>query len=304
MIGRRTDLWRIGIVPLTLETILADGGFGNGAVRWLNEPAGLRFDADPFGLWHADRLHLFVEAFDYRDRIGRIDVLTFDRALNPIGRRIVLTEPWHLSYPYVFRADGGIYMLPEAHRSGRLTLYRADAFPDDWRPVAEIVLDVVPVDATPLFHERRWWLFYSPAAPRGAAMEHLHAAFADSPSGPWTPHPDNPVRRSRDSSRPGGTPCVIDGRIVLPVQDCSATYGRAIRPLTISMLSPERFEAQVGAPLEPPPCAGIYRDGLHTLSSCGAVTLIDVKRVERSALRRWHDLRLLRRRHRFPATAR
>ena len=45
-------------------------------------------------------------------------------------------------------------------------------------------------------------------------------------------------------------------------------------------------DANVGASplarLTAPASAGAYRDGLHTLTSCGEVTLIDVKRVVRS----------------------
>ena len=291
MIGRRTDLWRIGIVSHPLDGIVRDGGIGDRAVTWLTEPEDLRFDADPFGLWHEDRLHVFVEAYDYRDRRGRIDVLILDPSLRLIGRRPVLAEPWHLSYPQILSAAGATYMLPEAHLSGGLTLYRADAFPDVWRPIAKIMLDVVPVDATPLFHEGRWWLFYAPARPKRAAIEHLHVAFADSLSGPWTPHPGNPVRRARDSSRPGGTARIVDGMVTLPVQDCSTTYGGAIRLLSIHMLTPDRFVAEAGPPIAAPRSAGAYRDGLHTLAGCGDVTLIDVKRVERSVTRRMLDIR-------------
>jgi hypothetical protein len=296
MIGRRTDLWRIGIARRPLDAILREGGIGDGPVTWLAVPRGLRFDADPFGVWHDDRLHLFVEAYDYRDRRGRIDVLTLNRRLNLISRETALSEPWHLSYPHLIRTVDGFHMLPEAHRSGRLTLYRADAFPLGWRPVATIALDVVPVDATPVFFEERWWLFYAPATPKGAAIEQLHVAYADRLTGLWSPHPANPVRRARDSSRPGGTPRVIDGRLVLPVQDCTRTYGGAIRPLFIETLTPEVFAAEAGPPIRPPRSAAGYRDGLHTLSACGDVTLIDVKRVERSVRRRLLDLRALSRR--------
>lgn len=94
-------------------------------------------------------------------------------------------------------------------------------------------LDCVPVDASILRHEGCWWLFYSPATSKVSKISHLHVAWADSLCGPWTPHPGNPVRIDRGSARPGGTPVVINGRIMLPVQDCATTYGGALRPLWI-----------------------------------------------------------------------
>ncbi|MEI9904226.1 MAG: hypothetical protein WDN06_09755 [Asticcacaulis sp.] len=49
-----------------------------------------------------------------------------------------MRQPYHLSYPSLIRDGGEIYMLPEAHRSGKLTLYRAERFPDRWAPAADI----------------------------------------------------------------------------------------------------------------------------------------------------------------------
>jgi hypothetical protein len=77
-------------------------------------------------------------------------------------------------------------------------------------------------------------------------------------------------------------PLVIDGRIVLPVQDCSRTYGGAIRPLTMTVLTPDRFEAEVGDAMVPPASSAPFVEGFHTLSAAGPVTLVDMKRTELS----------------------
>jgi hypothetical protein len=91
------------------------------------------------------------------------------------------------------------------------------------------------------------------------------------------------VRLDARSSRPGGTPFIHEGELILPVQDCSRTYGGAIRLLRIDELTPDRFVAEAGDAITPPPAAAPYVDGLHTLSACGEVSLIDVKRIDRSA---------------------
>ena len=106
----------------------------------------------------------------------------------------------------------------------------------------------------------------------------MHLAYAERLTGPWRTHPGNPVRVDRSSSRPGGTPFVVDGAIRLPVQDCTRTYGGALRVLTIHALTPGRFEATASGRLDAPASAGAFRQGLHTLAACGAVTLVDAKR--------------------------
>jgi hypothetical protein len=196
-------------------------------------------------------------------------------------RRIVLRADWHLSYPYVFEAQGETWMLPEAHRSGRLTLYRAAAFPGRWEASAEIELDVVPIDATPVWHDGLWWLFYSGGPDRAARMGALHLAWADRLTGPWHPHPLNPVRRDPGGGRPGGTAFLDRGHVCLPVQDCRQTYGGAIRILRFVRLSPDAVETEIGPAISAPKQTA-YREGLHTLSACGPVTLVDVKKIDRT----------------------
>lgn len=276
----KKDIWRIGAIRAPLRDVI-QSGLVDHEIVWLQDMPALSFLADPFGVWRDGRLYVFAEAYDYRDRHGFIEVLTFDASLNLLDRRTVLKEPWHLSYPFIVEADGEIYMMPEAFRSGGVTLYRAREFPYVWEPVQKITLDHAPIDATPVFHNGLWWMFYTPATTRAAKVSALHVAYADTLHGPWTPHPGNPVQVDVSSSRPGGTPLVIDGALVIPMQDCRETYGGAMRPLHITTLTPTAFAATPGAAMAIP-----GEDGFHTLAGVGDLTLVDAKRfhVSRASL--------------------
>jgi len=279
----RHDIWRVGVVPAPMAELVGGGAGRLAETIWLPpEPRDFAFLADPFGLWQGGRLHLFAEAYDYRDRHGRIDLLILDPDFAVVERRTVLREPWHLSYPFLFEAEGARWMLPEAFRSGRLTLYRAAEFPDRWEPAAEIALDGPAIDATPMFHDGLWWLLYSPSTNAAAKVSRLHLAYAERLTGPWRCHPGNPVRIDRGSARPGGTPLIVDGRLMAPMQDCTATYGGAIRPLWIDRLDPDGFVAEAGPPIAAPASFAPMTEGLHTLSACGPVTLVDAKRTIQS----------------------
>jgi len=279
---RRADIWRIGIVVAPIETLAGTGKLAAAKIAWLPEEAPFTFLADPFGLWREGCLHLFAEAYDYRTRHGVIDLLRLDADFNLLGRSTVLREPWHLSYPNLFEVDGVAWMAPEAYRSGALTLYRQGASLEAWEAVARLELDTPAIDATFFQHEGLWWAAYAPSQPKAARQERLHLAFAESLTGPWRAHPGNPVRIDRRGSRPGGAPFRCDSALMLPVQDCSRTYGGALRLLRIDRLTPDIFEAELGEAMVAPRSAAPYLDGLHTLSACGDVTLIDVKRIDRS----------------------
>lgn len=278
---RRKDIWQCGLLPHPASRVLA-ADYAAADIVWFPQEPAFTFLADPFGFDDGNRLHVFAEQYDYRTRHGVIERLTFDRSFTLIDRRLVLEEPWHLSYPQVFQGEGAVWMLPEAHRSGKLTLYRGDDALDRWSPECTIEVDCLPVDASILRHDGRWWLFYSSAESRDTKLGTLHVAWADTLTGRWTPHPGNPVRRGRQSSRPGGTPLVVEGRIMLPTQDCMRTYGGAIRPLWIDRLDETGFSSEAGDAMAIPSGPSGRYEGMHTLSACGAVTLIDVKTIDRS----------------------
>jgi hypothetical protein len=67
---------------------------------------------------------------------------------------------------------------------------------------------------------------------------------------------------------------------MLPVQDCSRTYGGAITMLEIETLTEQAFSARPRARFVAPGSAAPFRAGLHTMAAAGPVTLIDVKRTE------------------------
>jgi len=261
----------------SIEEIYAAQSLEGFAMRWLPVEGALTYRADPFGLWHEGFLFVFVEQFDYRDAHGVIDVIVLDRALRLVKTATVLREAWHLSYPFVFRWDGNIWMLPEASASGALHLYRAIDFPWDWQRVRTFALDAPAIDATPIEHEGKWWLFYSPAGTARDRLSKLHLAWADTPLGPWKPHPANPVYEDELGARPGGTPFRHNSKVVVPLQSCVLSYGTSLRFLSLANLSERGTCGARMGDLTAPVGAYPFIDGLHTLSEASGVTLLDLK---------------------------
>ena len=253
---------------------------------WLPSPEGVGFRADPFGLWHEKQLYVFVERLDFAEEKGRIEVLTYSEELDLLSIDLALKEAWHLSHPYVLQSGGNFWILPEARGAGRLTLYKASAFPFGWNAEMTIPVPEGAVDATPLFWKEKWWLFYCVRQGQSHRRDQLHISFAEQLSGPWQHHPLNPLRAGLSGCRPGGSPMIGDGYIDLPVQDASNGYGGALRRLRITVLDETQFEAEDSPWLDPPSVFAPFDDGLHTLSAAGDLSLLDVKCVNRPALAR------------------
>ena len=74
------------------------------------------FVADPFIFRVNSAWYMFFEIFDSLAVKGVIGVSESEDGLRWKYKGVVLREEFHLSYPYVFSADGAYYMIPEAQR--------------------------------------------------------------------------------------------------------------------------------------------------------------------------------------------
>ncbi|WP_423599767.1 glucosamine inositolphosphorylceramide transferase family protein [Roseateles sp. MS654] len=289
----KSDFWTVGVVPERIDRLtparlreLRD------RIVWMPEAGDWRYYADPFALREGDALHVFVEHFDYRTKRADLQRRTLDLGSGAWSApQTVLQLPFHLSYPFVFEHDGQVWMVPESSQANEVALYRAADGADRWERVCALLPDVRAVDASLLHHAGRWWMFYAVIGPDKRDQRELHVAWSETLQGPWTPHPANPVRSAQDGARPAGTPFVdAQGLVTLPVQDSRTSYGGATRWLRFNRLTPDAVEiCAMPETFTGDLAHGRFTSGLHTMSACGDVTLIDVKRIDRSRHRQWLD---------------
>ncbi|MGK6317032.1 glucosamine inositolphosphorylceramide transferase family protein [Neorhizobium sp. DT-125] len=263
--------WRVGYRFTHGPGVAETGRLGEG---WSVLPdLGDRFYADPFAFEWQGRSFVFVEDYPHATGKAVISVVPFDVNGVPQEARVVLEGPHHLSYPQVFERDGAIWMLPEASSGGKLTLYRATAFPDRWTAKAVLIEGEIS-DATLLEHEGLLWLFATHRDGYGSTSDTLVVFNATALTGPWIPHPLNPILIDRRSARPGGafvrSP---EGRIFLPVQDGTLGYGGGLG--FSEVLALDRQTVRLSAPRP------IAADGdwpypkIHTLNRSGRLEVID-----------------------------
>lgn len=234
---------------------------------------GRRFYADPFPIEHKGRMFLFVEDFPHRTAKGVISAVEFGSE-GPVGRpESVLELPFHLSYPFVFEAEGEMWMIPESSSNGTVDLYRATAFPRGWVREATLLSGLEASDATLARHGDRWWMFATVREAGGAFSDSLHLWSAPDFRGPWTPHPGNPVLVDIVSARPAGRMVYRDGILLRPVQDCRAGYGAALGIARVLRLDETGFEQVIEVIIGPGPLWPGRK--LHTLNGAGDLEFID-----------------------------
>ncbi len=232
-----------------------------------------RFWADPFPVQQDGRYYVFLEEYRYAEGKGVISILELDDQGRWSQPTAILETEHHLSYPFVFEWQGSFYMVPESAESRRVTLYRCRSFPYEWEPEADILSDIRAVDSTLHVVEGRWWLFANVAVEGARFDDELHLFFAERPTGPWTPHPQNPVKSDARSARPAGRLFEYQGELYRPAQDCSRIPGYAISLNRIERLTTTEFVECEETKIVPDWEKRIV--STHTINQVGGLTIVD-----------------------------
>ena len=271
------EQWNVGVSIASVESWL-DPATRMRGVRWLPEPTPEVFLADPFPLSDGDDLAILVEEFQRPLGRGVIRRIDFEARSGFTVQDVVLTEPHHLSYPFILKEGGQRYCIPETGDAREVGLYQLDD-QGQWRKAAVLIPDRDLVDATVVWQGDRWWMW---AADRDidqwAALTVWHAPAL---TGPWVEHARSPVKLDVGSSRPGGTPFVHNGELYRPAQDCARTYGSRLVINRVVELTPTTYREEVARIVEP---EAPYGHGTHHLAAAGRYSLVDGKRWMRRSL--------------------
>ena len=220
------------------------------------------FVADPFVIFVNGKYYMFMEIKNIDTKKGDVGVASSDDGLHWNYEGIVLEEPFHLSYPYVFEYEGSHYMIPETLGGDAVRLYKSNNFPYDWKHHCDLI-NGQHADPSIFFHDNKWWMFTCPIP-----FKHntLNLYFSDSLFGPWIPHPKNPlIENDPAHARPAGRVFFYDGHWIRLAQDCSQVYGRQVNAFKIQKLNTSDYqeEAYVGNPILKNTDEGWNGRGMH-----------------------------------------
>jgi len=226
------------------------------------------FVADPFMVRDGDTWHMFFEVMNWRAGRGEIALASSGDAIHWRYRQVVLAEPFHLSYPHVFRHQGEWYMVPESYQAGEVRLYQASEFPFHWSRASTLLTGDYLVDSTPFHRDGRSWMFVD-ASPR---REHdtLRLFWADDLRGPWAEHPQSPlIAGDATRARPAGRALDLHGHLIRFAQNCQPAYGTQVRAFEVTELTADSYrEHPVGPdPLLAPSGAGWNAAGMHQIDA-------------------------------------
>jgi hypothetical protein len=274
-------LWRQGAIPLAIRKsdwsigiYVGESPFRLGPDPDVKNPVLTARDvtdvpavfiADPFMIKEGDTWYMFFELMESGIGRGCVGLATSDDGANWSYQQVVLKEPFHLSYPYVFKWQNEFYMTPESSMANSVRLYKAVDFPAKW-VLVETLLDGKDFsDPSPFFYDGKWWIFVGTDV---EANDTLHLYYADHLEGPWTQHPTSPViQGDARIARPAGRVIQHAGRLFRYTQDCSLKYGDQVRSFEILELTPNSYREQEMAdnPVLSPSKNGWNAEAMHTV---------------------------------------
>lgn len=233
--------------------------------------------ADPFLFEHNGIIYIFAELFDYIERKGALGYTSL-RDGKWTNWKVVIREPFHMSYPNLFKMGNEIYMIPESSGGHSLRLYKAIAFPDEWKLEKIIAQNVDWVDTT--FFRQDGVLF---AVTTDVSEEENHIDYLLRFNNQFSLISQTEIKENHtEYSRSGGNFFVADGRQIRVSQDCSKHYGGA---MIFSEFIPERL-CENGIELEllhlnPSDIVVTQKrvwTGLHTYNSIEHYEVVDIER--------------------------
>lgn len=267
-IGLRNEMWALYVGE-------GDAPFPDMSKARKLEPFRGEAWADPFIHVENGETFIFFEKLVYREGRGLISVGRLrDGRFEFIGD--VLDLEHHLSYPFIFRHGGELYMTPERYQADRVEVWRCVEFPLKWELHSTALEGRSPADTSLFFDGTDWWLFTNLS--EKFYMDHcaeLHIFKVDGPDlKSLTPHEGNPVVIGSQFARNGGRVVMRDGRIFRPAQaNTFGVYGYGLNIMEVSRLSLNEYEEKQVRFYGPDFRPGLM--GLHHLDAGGGHFVVD-----------------------------
>jgi hypothetical protein len=197
-----------------------------------------KFVADPFLVKEESTWYLFFEVYNLDTEQGDLAVATSTNTRSWTYEQLILDEPFHLSYPYVFKWQDDFYLIPESFEANSIRLYKATDFPTKWEFVETLIEGQDFVDNSIVHFNDRWWIFAATTS-----NDTLHLFYADDLLGPWQEHPESPiVEHDLHKARSSGRVIVYQNRLFRYTMDVKPDYGtHQVWPYEITDLSPTSY---------------------------------------------------------------
>jgi len=228
--------------------------------------------ADPFLFVKDGKLFLFYESKDFFS--PGVIMMTSTTDLKAWTKPVVvLKEPFHLSYPWVFEEEGKIYMIPETGSDKSIRLYEAanDEL-TEFQLVKKLLIQpqnrVVTMGyGDSSIYKKNGKYYLMTMLQEEEPVNVLELYVSDRLEGPYQPHPCSPIARDNKIGRDAGCWLELGGKLLRFSQDCVQRYGDNVNVSEITKLSPTEYEEKLVQETIIPTDVDFYQEGGHQINA-------------------------------------
>lgn len=234
------DLWSIGILegPTPFDLTAPDNV--SNPVLTAKDVVDIEasYIADPFLIIKDSKYYMFFEVFNWETSQGDIGYAISVDGYNWEYNKIIIDEPFHLSYPYVFKWYDDYYLIPESNEDLSVRLYKAVSFPEEWEYVDNLLSGYHYADPSIFQYNDKWWLFVTTTPDDGV----MNLYYSNNLFGEWKPHPLNPIIRfDKHIDRAAGRVIIYNDRPYRFAQDGYPDYGSQVFAFEITNLTDKLY---------------------------------------------------------------
>jgi len=214
---------------------------------WKPEP--ILFRADPFLFEKDEELYLFYEkqsGFNH----GQILMIKTADLVSWTEPVVVLKEPFHLSFPFVFEEQGKIYMIPESQEDLSIRLYEANNDLTSFTYIRTLLKQEIRMGAdtncVDNYIYKKDGIFYLFTSFRDNWTINQELFYSNNLlNGEFIRHKCSPICISNEYGRNGGSLLNYYGHILRVSQDCANDYGSDIDLHEIIAIDKNRYEEKL-----------------------------------------------------------
>lgn len=213
---------------------------------FLREPKTIL--ADPFLLVYNNILFLFFEdkSLYHPGVISMVYTMDLKNWSKP---KVVLEEPYHLSYPWVFKDNGHVYMIPETSSDHSIRLYEAVSNKlDKFKYCTTIIKNTdynIYIDYSDTSIYKKEGIYYLMTTVNKSGVNKLELYVSDRLTGPYLLHPVSPVAVGNKYGRNAGSLLDYNGKLYRVAQDCEYRYGDDVHLLEVDIINKQEYKEHV-----------------------------------------------------------
>lgn len=265
----RHNLWNLGFIEEGLKDTLTNK---NPKIHWVKKCINDRWFADPFILDVTDsEIIILAEEYCYNVRRGRIARVVIDRkTYEEKYFEIILELSTHLSFPFIIRQKGKIYLMPENSASGSSTVYEYEDVSRKLTPLHHLAEEPF-TDATIFEIENKSYLCTTMLPDTNSTSVKIYSF-------------DNENLKVQNRiatiefpivcGRNAGEVFEVDGQLYRPAQDCTLCYGHGVILQKMTMKDGKWVFVDVNTIY---PKTFKYNQGIHTFNNYKGLIVIDAR---------------------------